>query len=213
MDLRTTTSAMAAEAAAHEARSAMDGAQGLADHDHDHEHEHPVAAEPTDDEETPAEPEGVQPFGAGEVTGEGQPEAEAADAGADNQQPEEEPDEEPAPKVVQRDPRELKMLAEQREREMEREAERERVDIPPAYRADIAPLSGNGSLSAWLTHALAAVGPQGVSRIIAAHRAWGHLPPNLSRALAYVQEMLDETDEADPAWLRVMQELDELASL
>lgn len=183
MDLRTTASAMAAEAAAHQARSAVDALET------EPEPEATPAAEELGEElplllEKAEEPPAPEP----------EPEAIA--------EVEEEP---PPPKVIRRDPRELKMLAEEREPIA--------VEIPPAYRADVAPLSGNGSLASWLSDALSVVGPQELNRIIAAHRAWGNLPPNISRALAHVQEMLERTEDADPAWLRVMQQLDTLASL
>ena len=190
MDLHTTASAMAAEAASHEARAAMNAA----------EQQH-VAAEPEDEPEIAplprfeTEPVGLTPL----------PEDEDAEP--------EEPEEAPPPKVIRRDPRELKMLAEEKDKQQTYERATERVEIPPAYRVEFAPLSGNGSISDWLTEALEVVGPQGLSRIIAVHRSWGHLPPNLSRALAYIQEMLDETEDSNPAWLRVMRRLDELASL
>ena len=182
MDLRTTASAMAAEAASHEARNAMEAAEAMTHAPH--EEEHPVSL-PMAADRVP------QPAAAMETP----PELEA------------EPIEEaPPPKVIRRDPRELKMLAEVKDHQQP-------VEIPPAYRVEFAPLSGNGSLSDWLSNALTAVGPHELSRIIAVHRSWGNLPPNLSRALAYVQEMLEETQEADPAWLRVMKQLDALASL
>lgn len=217
MDLRTTSQAMAAEAAAHEARNAMEGAQAPEDAEGD---EITGINEETEaDEELPADPEGDRlSEDEGEVVAAEvvtPPEAEdtndIAPAEEEDVEDAEAAEDEPPPKVIRRNARELKMLAEQREREKERE--QERVEIPPAYRADIAPLSGNGSLSTWLTHALETIGPVELSRIIAVHRAWGHLPPNLSRALAYVQEMLEETEDTDPPWLHVMQELDELASL
>ena len=82
------------------------------------------------------------------------------------------------------------------------------------YQANVVPpLSGNISVSSWLTQALEAVGPQELERIITIHRLWGNLPPNISRALAYLQEMLQTTEESEPPWLRVMQELDRLATL
>jgi hypothetical protein len=193
MDLRTTTSALAAEAAAHEARNAMDAADAASNNGHA-DHTHPAPAAP--------------PI----VLGEPDDDVAPIDTATD------EPEDEPPPKVIRRDPRELKMLAEEKENNP--------PEIPPAYRADPsqpsyrvefapigAPLSGNGSLSGWLSYALNTVGPQELSRIIAVHRSWGNLPPNLSRALAYVQEMLEQTEETDPAWLRVMRQLDELASL
>ena len=82
-----------------------------------------------------------------------------------------------------------------------------------AYQANVPPLSGNISISSWLTQALETVGPQELDRIITIHRLWGNLPSNISRALAYLQEMLQATEVTEPPWLKVMQELDRLAAL
>ena len=81
------------------------------------------------------------------------------------------------------------------------------------YQASIPPLNGTVNVSSWLTEALEAVGPQELERIITIHRLWGNLPPNISRALAYLQELLQTTEEEEPRWLKVMQDLDRLASL
>lgn len=203
MDLRTTASAMAAEAAAHEGRNAQDAADAAKTNGATQPNNH------SDDGHVPphVHAEVLPPPAAQE-----EPEDTA-------EQPEEEPADEPPPKVIRRDPRELKMLAE------EKENQREGIPIPPEYRKERTPsyrvefapmdvaLSGGGSLSAWVTESLATVGPRELGRIIAVHRSWGNLPPNISRALAYLQEMLEETEDADPAWLRVMRQLDALASL
>jgi hypothetical protein len=205
MDLRTTASAMASEAASHESRKAMDEAEGIAHSGGDSGASH-------------SDPSAVPPHVHAEVlraSEESPPEIleEAHD------EPAEEPVEETPPKVIRREPRELKMLAD------EKEQQQSDIPIPPAYRREThspyqvafaplgAPLNGSGSLSAWITEALTTVGPQELSRIIAVHRSWGNLPPNISRALAYLQEMLEQTTDADPAWLRVMRQLDALASL
>lgn len=87
------------------------------------------------------------------------------------------------------------------------------TEIPPMYMAGLPPLSGNGSLAAWVSESMAIVGPYELERIIAIHRLWGNLPPNISRALAHLQELLQETEGTSPPWLRVMQDLDRLASL
>jgi chemotaxis protein histidine kinase CheA len=200
MDLRTTASAVAAEAVAHEARNAMDAAEHAS-----HNGSSPEAQEGNDH---------VPPHVHAEVV---PPVEEMLNEAEEPAEPEEEA---PPPKVIRRDPRELKMLAEERE-----QLEQNDIPIPPAYRRETpssyrvefaplsTPLSGSGSMAVWISEALTAVGPRELSRIIAVHRSWGNLPPNLSRALAYVQEMLEETEDADPAWLRVMRQLDALASL
>lgn len=117
-----------------------------------------------------------------------------------------EPEEAPAPKVIRRNP-----TAEPAEFQPEEQLP---TEIPHMYQATVLPLSGTISISTWLTEALEAVGPQELERIITIHRLWGNLPPNISRALANLQEMLKQTDENEPPpWLKVMQELDRLASL
>lgn len=205
MDLRTTAQAMASEAAAHEARAAQEAVSS-----------HTNGASPEEHADGYVPPH---------VHAESLPQAEDADIrGNDPAGTEDEtPADQPPPKVIRRDPKELKMLAE--ERENQNTLEETDVSVPPIYRREGvspyrvefaplgAPLSGGGSISAWLTEALATVGPRELSRLIAIHRSWGNMPPNISRALAYIQELLDETVEPEPAWLRVMQKLDALASL
>jgi len=185
MDLHTTASAMAADAAARESSKVLEAATSepptagaLADEDMDE----PIAPLPLSD--------GVSVGG--------------HDAGAAAEEPAEEA---PLPKVFRRDPREFNMQAE--------EKTQPRPEIPTMYRAEVATLSANGSLSAWLHEALQAVGPREVERIITIQRSWGNLPPNINRALAYVQELLGQTgdDDPEPVWLQIMQELDRLAAL
>lgn len=87
------------------------------------------------------------------------------------------------------------------------------TEIPQMFMADLAPLSGNGSLAEWVTQAIDNVGVEDLRRVITMFRLWGNVPPNISRALAHLQELLAATDEPRPAWLRVLQDLDRLASL
>jgi hypothetical protein len=89
----------------------------------------------------------------------------------------------------------------------------ETAEIPQMFMADLAPLSGNGSLAEWVTQAIDAVGVEDLRRVITMFRLWGNVPPNISRALAHLQELLATSDEPRPAWLRVLQDLDRLASL
>jgi hypothetical protein len=188
MDLRTTASAMAADVAGKEAANAMAAAEAQTS-----------VANDIPEGETP----GFEPIVPLKLDPEPDVAALLRPETADSQ-PEDAVEEAPPPRVIQRDPRELKRLAEERFVEPE---------VPPMYRADVLPISGNGSISAWLTHALESVGPQELKRIITIHRMWGNLPPNISRALAHIQELLEDTNEDSPAWLTVMQELDRLASL
>jgi hypothetical protein len=190
MDLNTTARAMAAEAAAHEAAKAADEA----------------ADEAAEAQSEAGDDAGSEEEGFGAYAGpppethseEPDPSQVAEDAG--------EPGDEP-PKVIRRDPR--NHLTFEPEGAMETP-----TNIPPMYQAtSLPPLSGNGSLSAWVTEAMDTIGPENLERVIAMERLWGALPPNISRALAYLQELLQQSQEARPPWLKVMQDLDRLASL
>jgi len=186
LDLNTTARAMAAEAAAHEAFEANDVASHLDGGEHpDVVDGHPVSLL-TADKHADEASEVVVAQESEEAAGE--PEDIA-----------------PAPKVIRRSPS-ANPAAFQPE-------ERLPTEIPPMYQASIPPLNGTVNVSSWLTEALEAVGPQELERIITIHRLWGNLPPNISRALAYLQELLQTTEEEEPRWLKVMQDLDRLASL
>jgi len=87
------------------------------------------------------------------------------------------------------------------------------TEIPEMFMADLAPLSGDGSLAEWVTNAIDTVGVDDLRRVIVMFRLWGNVPPNISRALAHLQELLASSDEPRPAWLKVLQDLDRLASL
>ncbi len=204
MDLNTTARAMATEVAAHEAAKAADQPA---------EHSELAKGSEEPDELATAGPppkSHVVRAVAGETDAGAEPDGPEAlpdarrDPAADHVQ--EESDAE-TPRVFKRSPGQPLPST------LERDEITEPTEIPPMYMAHLPPLSGNGSLSAWLTEALAAIGPQELERVIAIHRLWGALPPNLSRALAYLQELLSSSEEAQPPWLKVMQDLDRLASL
>lgn len=89
----------------------------------------------------------------------------------------------------------------------------DKTNIPDMFMADLAPLSGDGSLADWVAHAIDNVGVEDLRRVIAMFRLWGNVPPNISRALAHLQELLTSSDEPRPPWLKVLQDLDRLASL
>ncbi|HSP56557.1 MAG TPA: hypothetical protein VLS25_13325 [Dehalococcoidia bacterium] len=190
LDLNTTARAMATEAAAHEAMKAVEGVEHL-----------------NDGLERATEDEAAVPELPPELTDETHHDAsglatEAAPAEATEDEPAAD-DDEPMPKVIRRN----------RTAADHQPAEQLPTEIPRMYQANVPPLSGNVSISSWLTEALEAVGPQELERIINIHRLWGNLPSNISRALAYVQELLQTTEDTEPAWLKVMQELDRLAAL
>jgi hypothetical protein len=88
------------------------------------------------------------------------------------------------------------------------------TQIPSAaYLASLLPTGANGGLAAWVTEAMAAIGPQDLERVIAIHRLWGSLPPNISYALAHLQRLIRSSPkEADPPWLKTMRDLERLAS-
>ncbi|MGQ9571944.1 MAG: hypothetical protein ACUVV3_01975 [Dehalococcoidia bacterium] len=84
--------------------------------------------------------------------------------------------------------------------------------IPPMYFPPLFPAGATGSLAAWVTNALATLGPQDLERVITIHRLWGSLPPNISYALAHLQRLIRSSKEEEPPWLKAMQELERLAS-
>jgi hypothetical protein len=88
----------------------------------------------------------------------------------------------------------------------------ELTEIPPLYRAYPLPTGGAYGLAAWVTEAMAAIGPQQLERVITVHRLWGCLPPNISQALAHLQELIRSSQERDPAWLKIMQDMERLSS-
>ena len=196
MDLNTTARAVAAGELAHEAAKAADEAH----------HENGAS---------PAEHPGVKTISAAELEKAGseedtptvtpaptiEPEIEAATT---DEAGHAEDTEEPAPRVVKRN---------YRENAMPEQEDNATTEIPPMYRAGPHSLDMTPPLSEWLAEALASVGPRELERIIAIERLWGNLPPNISRALAYLQELLRETGDADaePPWLRLMRDLDRLA--
>ena len=198
LDLNTTARAMAAESAAHEAMQANEAASHLGGGEGSHDADGHPASLLTSDEHA----DGASDAVAEQESEEAASEAETAAAPEATGEPGEAA---PAPKVIRRSPS-AEPAAFQPEGQL-------LTEIPLMYQASIPPLSGNISVSSWLTQALEAVGPQELERIITIHRLWGNLPPNISRALAYLQEMLQTTEENEPPWLRVMQELDRLATL
>jgi hypothetical protein len=182
MDLNTTAQTMAANAAGRAADEAVHAAQTTPSE---------PASQP---EETQAEvaqahpPESEQPAP--------QPIAEFDQTLTDSPEAEEAPE----PVVIKKDFRSA----------MPESAELPTTEIPHMYRAEV-PLENVPRLSEWLGTALATIGPRELERVIAIERLWGNLPPNVLRALTYVQDLLKETEEAEPPWLRVMRDLDRLS--
>jgi hypothetical protein len=83
----------------------------------------------------------------------------------------------------------------------------EPAGIPPMFRAT----AGATSLASWVAEAVREIGLQQVDRIITIHRLCGSIPPNVSEALAHVQELIRSSDEEEPGWLGVLQSLESLA--
>jgi len=92
------------------------------------------------------------------------------------------------------------------------DATREAPALPPMQLAYMLPTGAVGGLAAWVTQAMATIGPQDLERVITIHRLWGSLPPNISYALAHLQRLIRSSQQADPAWLKVMQDMEKLAS-
>jgi ABC-type uncharacterized transport system YnjBCD permease subunit len=80
------------------------------------------------------------------------------------------------------------------------------------YLTSLLPTGATGGLAAWVTEAMAVIGPQDLERVITIHRLWGSLPPNISYALAHLQRLIRSSQNAEPAWLKVMQDMEKLAS-
>jgi len=199
LDLNTTARAMAAETAAHEAMRANEAASHLDGDEVPHDADGHTASLLTSDEHADGASEA-------EVAQESEEAGSEVETAAAPEAAGEPGDPAPLPKVIRRNPGADPIAAQPEDQLL--------TEIPLMYQANVVPpLSGNISVSIWLTQALEAVGPQELERIITIHRLWGNLPPNISRALAYLQEMLQTTEENEPPWLRVMQELDRLATL
>ncbi len=87
----------------------------------------------------------------------------------------------------------------------------EPTPIPTMYRAG--PLSGSAvGLARWVIDAMRTVGPQEWDRLVTVYRLCGALPPNLSEALAHLQQLVRSSQgEEEPAWIKVLQDLEKLA--
>lgn len=192
MDLNTTARAMAAEVAMHEGVKAGEEAAEMAGAGGEEGGDAAADDEAADD--------ALGAYAGSPETHPEEPGAPPGDEDAGRQV-----EQEPAPKVIRRDPREH--LTFEPEDAMETP-----TNIPSMYQAadSLPPVSG--SLSAWVTEAMDTIGPENLEKVIAMERLWGALPPNISRALAYLQELLKQSQEARPPWLKVMQDLDRLAS-
>ena len=183
MDLNTTAQTMASNAATQAASDAIHASQESAAHEAAQRPQ--PTAEPAP---APVEEEPAAEAPSTEVS-------DNMDAGAADDTPEQ-----PAPKVIKKKSRPV----------MPEPNGTLPAEIPEMYRVH-GSLEDVPRLSEWLGTALATVGPRELERVIAIERLWGNLPPNVMRALSYVLDLLKETEDADPPWLRVMRDLDRLS--
>ncbi len=190
MDLTTTARTVAAEEATRAARDAIDQAK---------------AKEPKAEEPKAKEPEAEEP----EVE---EPEEDAAEQPED-QEPTEDKLEEPEPggdgdlssngKASRKRKGKGKALP---------DAPLGAAGLPPMQLAYLLPTGAMGGLAAWVTEAMATIGPQDLERVITIHRLWGSIPPNISYALAHLQRLIRSSQQKDPPWLKIMQDMEKLAS-
>jgi hypothetical protein len=208
VDLKTTAQAIAAEEAA---RSAADSAEEAARAAAKAAEQKKAEEHPKEELEQPEEPEEsdtLAPLSEDEGEAEEQPTGEESTEDETTAQAEdelEEPDDtaEPEPSPEEETPRKRKRRP---------QAGPELAEISAAY-ALYPPLTvGTVSLAAWVAQAMAAIGPQQLDRVITIHRLWGCLPPNISQALAHLQELIRCSQEVEPPWLKIMQDMERLSS-
>jgi hypothetical protein len=190
MDLTTTARTVAAEEATRAARDAIDQAKA----------EEPKAEEPKAEEPKAEEPEAEEP------------EEDAAEQ-AEDQEPTEDKLEEPEPggdgdlssngKASRKRKGKGKALP---------DAPLGAAGLPPMQLAYLLPTGAMGGLAAWVAEAMATIGPQDLERVITIHRLWGSIPPNISYALAHLQRLIRSSQQKDPPWLKIMQDMEKLAS-
>ena len=186
VDLKTTAQAIAAEEAARSGGEAAEDAARAAEQARSEEHKENEPEEPEDGGTTssPAEAEAAEEEARDEQQTEDKPAVpENGDTGS------------PSPKG-----------------KGPLDASLELTEIPPLYRAYPLPTGGAYGLAAWVTEAMAAIGPQQLERVITIHRLWGCLPPNISQALAHLQELIRSSQGREPAWLKIMQDMERLSS-
>jgi cobalamin biosynthesis Mg chelatase CobN len=192
MDLTTTARSLAAEEATRAARDAIDQAKA----------EQPKAEEPKAEE----------------------PKQEAAEQTEDQEATEdesEEPEEEAAEQPESQEPTEDEPSGDgdlpsngkaSRRSKAPPDAPLGAAGLPPMQLAYLLPTGAMGGLAAWVTEAMATIGPQDLERVITIHRLWGSIPPNISYALAHLQRLIRSSQEKDPPWLKIMQDMEKLAS-
>jgi len=201
MDLNTTARALASEAGAREAAHAVEQAQATAHG----EAEHPRPADRAADPPAAAQIAAEQPAAA--QTAAEQP-AAAQTAAEQPGSVQGSAEQEPGPK--EKGGREGKKAKTSAAGGSSPEPALAAAEIPPMYRA-ATPVSGSAlALTTWITEAIGSIGPQQVDRIITIHRLCGTLPPNVSEALAHLQELIRSSEDQEIRWLKTPQDLESL---
>ena len=205
MDLTTTARTMAAEEATRAARDAIDQAKA----------EEPKAEEPKAEEPEAEEPEAEEPEAE-------EPEEDAADLPPEEKEVAEQPEsEEPTEdKPEEPEPGGDGDLSSNGKASRKRKGKGKALPdaplgaagLPPMQLAYLLPTGAMGGLAAWVAEAMATIGPQDLERVITIHRLWGSIPPNISYALAHLQRLIRSSQQKDPPWLKIMQDMEKLAS-
>jgi flagellar biosynthesis GTPase FlhF len=205
MDLTTTARTVAAEEATRAARDAIDQAKAKEPKAEEPKAEEPKAEEPKAEEPEAEEPKAEEPEAE-------EPEEDAAEQ-AEDQEPTEDKLEEPEPggdgdlssngKASRKRKGKDKALP---------DAPLGAAGLPPMQLAYLLPTGAMGGLAAWVAEAMATIGPQDLERVITIHRLWGSIPPNISYALAHLQRLIRSSQQKDPPWLKIMQDMEKLAS-
>jgi flagellar biosynthesis GTPase FlhF len=210
MDLTTTARAMAAEEATRAARNAID--QAKSEEDTEDKPEEPEAVAPPEEEQEAEEATAEEPT---EDESE-EPEAEELEEEAaeqpESQEPTEDKLEEPEP-GGDGDLSSNGKASRKRKSKAPPDAPLGAAGLPTMQLAYLLPTGAIGGLAAWVTEAMATIGPQDLERVITIHRLWGSLPPNISYALAHLQRLIRSSyQQKDPPWLKIMQDMEKLAS-
>jgi hypothetical protein len=207
MDLNTTARTMAAEEAARAARDAIDQAKGQQNTEDKAEEPEPASADlPPEEEEAPEEATSEEP------TEDEEPEPASADLPLEEEEaPEEATSEEPTEDEEPGGDGDLSSNGKASRKALP-DAPLGAAGLPPMQLAYLLPTGAVGGLAAWVTEAMAAIGPQDLERVITIHRLWGSLPPNISYALAHLQRLIRSSKQKDPPWLKIMQDMEKLAS-
>ncbi len=189
MDLTTTARTVAAEEATRAARDAIDQAKA----------EEPKAEEPKVEEPKAEEPEAEEP----------------EEDAAEDQEPTEDKLEEPEPggdgDLSSNGKASRKRKGKGKDKALP-DAPLGAAGLPPMQLAYLLPTGAMGGLAAWVAEAMATIGPQDLERVITIHRLWGSIPPNISYALAHLQRLIRSSQQKDPPWLKIMQDMEKLAS-